>query len=861
MAGVIFGRGGSNQSAAYQPVGRIESPDFTNQAYPPRHGLASPYGPFPAPPNVAADFSADFINGAASLPSQMTLTRASSGTYTDSSGIVQTATSNVARFDYDGYGSPKGLMIEEQRTNVLWPSDISDASFSLLNSTTKGTGATGPNGSASVRLIENAGAGDKGVTRGAGSPSSGSWSGFVYAKSIWPAIGSKRWLVLGVGGSTTFAASFDIVTGQVAALGNTSVKASIAYAGNGWWKCMIMGTVTDGASIAFGPSNTATPTAWQGRGTADYTGDGTSGLDVQLPQVENNATPSSFILTTTGAVTRSADIVSSTDATWLGYKGWVVETENLPDITATTLLGVNTVNGLGFTTGDVVTTAIGAAQSTTQTVSPYNINRSGVAWDSAPRVSIAVNGGGLTTAANTPVTPTTLYFGNLNNGASGFLNGHIRIFGGYATLADADLPSVTVQGATFSPAVSNIGSSTGSNTAVAIGAWLQSGVGASAGANTVTGVGSWLQSGAGSSAGANTATATGNWLQSGIGSSAGTNTATATGAWLQSGVGSATGSNSALAVGAELDSGVGSSAGTNTASATAAPIQSMPGSSTGTNTATAVGAWLQSGVGSSAGTNTATATGAWVQSGVGSAAGVNITTGIGSWLFSGVGASAGSNTATASGLWLQSGVGSSAGSNTTTATGHWLQSGVGNAQGDNTSSGYSPGVSNVGSSSGTNTAAAVGAWLQSGVGSSSGTNTATAVGLTGGVVTGAGSSVGANIATAIGAWIQSGVGTSIGGNIANGASPLAEADFNNDFAQDFSGYPGAEAGLGTGDFNNDFNNDFAVFHVGRIVSGTGYIGRWKHRYGCFLYRCLHSPGLSATASDTCQSMASGTRIS
>ena len=56
----------------------------------------------------------------AHLPSQLTLSRSSSGTYFDSSGVIQTATSNNPRFNYKYNGAswvPAGLLIEEQRTN------------------------------------------------------------------------------------------------------------------------------------------------------------------------------------------------------------------------------------------------------------------------------------------------------------------------------------------------------------------------------------------------------------------------------------------------------------------------------------------------------------------------------------------------------------------------------------------------------------------------------------------------------------------------------------------------------------------------------------------------------------------------
>ena len=50
----------------------------------------------------------------------VTFTRASTATYVDASGLLQTAASNVARFDHDpATGESLGLLIEEARTNLL----------------------------------------------------------------------------------------------------------------------------------------------------------------------------------------------------------------------------------------------------------------------------------------------------------------------------------------------------------------------------------------------------------------------------------------------------------------------------------------------------------------------------------------------------------------------------------------------------------------------------------------------------------------------------------------------------------------------------------------------------------------------
>jgi hypothetical protein len=59
---------------------------------------------------------ADAVTGA----SLVTFTRASSGTYVDSAGVLQTAATDVPRFDHNPTtGESLGLLVEEQRTNLL----------------------------------------------------------------------------------------------------------------------------------------------------------------------------------------------------------------------------------------------------------------------------------------------------------------------------------------------------------------------------------------------------------------------------------------------------------------------------------------------------------------------------------------------------------------------------------------------------------------------------------------------------------------------------------------------------------------------------------------------------------------------
>ena len=58
--------------------------------------------------------------GTKTLDSRVTFTRASSGTYVGSDGLIKTATTNEARFDHNPTtGESLGLLVEEARTNLL----------------------------------------------------------------------------------------------------------------------------------------------------------------------------------------------------------------------------------------------------------------------------------------------------------------------------------------------------------------------------------------------------------------------------------------------------------------------------------------------------------------------------------------------------------------------------------------------------------------------------------------------------------------------------------------------------------------------------------------------------------------------
>lgn len=77
--------------------------------------------------------------GSTTLDPRITFTRASTGTYIDSAGALQSAAINVPRFDYNPTTlQPLGLLIEEARTNIL----LNSATLSTQSVTVTGVAHT-----------------------------------------------------------------------------------------------------------------------------------------------------------------------------------------------------------------------------------------------------------------------------------------------------------------------------------------------------------------------------------------------------------------------------------------------------------------------------------------------------------------------------------------------------------------------------------------------------------------------------------------------------------------------------------------------------------------------------------------------
>jgi hypothetical protein len=236
------------------------------------------------------------------------------GEYIPTTGTINSA----PRFDHDPTtGESLGLLVEEQRTNsLLWSEDFSN--WTVNNGSVQSNVITAPDGNVTAdKLVENSSTGNKEVRRGSITFTSGTsltYSCFVKAseRSLFRLSATSAFF----GSGTT--AYFDLTSGTVYSTTGGVTSASIIPYPNGWYRCIAtMLPTSSGTGSVF-------ITLILSGDTSDYTGDGTSGIYLWGAQLEAGAFPTSYIPTTTAAVTRSADVASITGS---NFSPWYNQAE------------------------------------------------------------------------------------------------------------------------------------------------------------------------------------------------------------------------------------------------------------------------------------------------------------------------------------------------------------------------------------------------------------------------------------------------------------------------------------------------------------------------------------------------------
>jgi hypothetical protein len=283
---------------------------------------------------LSPSWSLDFSSG---TPSGYTLTRASSGTFIDSSGYVAsqasgTSGNSAARLTHNSSGSRLGLLVEEQRTNLAqYSEDFANAYWTKLALTIDDNGGsywTSPaNTSDAVLLEQVSGTSSKHILRQFTSVTNICFSIFA-KKQTTSGVGRYIYIVLRGASSDYAAAVFDLDQGTVSQSSNvgstwSSVADGIEDYGNGWYRCHIRGTRSSGTTNVYvGLANSGTPTmsnTGQSYNGANST-DGVYAWGAMFEAV--NGPPTSYIETPSNAnVTRSADLAHVLDSAITDW-GW-----------------------------------------------------------------------------------------------------------------------------------------------------------------------------------------------------------------------------------------------------------------------------------------------------------------------------------------------------------------------------------------------------------------------------------------------------------------------------------------------------------------------------------------------------------
>ena len=380
------------------------------------------------------------------------------GSATSFCGVVQSGTTstNIPRLDYyTSSGTPgcPGLLVEPAATNVLSYSEEFDNAAWGKNAMTVSTGTTAiftaPDGTTNAdKIIATTASGVAHSLQRTGLTSA------AYTFSVFAKAGEESVISLWLRGNTV-RAEFNLVSGTISNITVTSAR--IENYGNGWYRCSVY------------DSTAGTTAAVYGRGGGVYTGNGIDGFYLWGAQLETGLVATSYIPTTTGSVTRAADVISVSGA----VSGSIGQTEG------TIYMEVD-VRNLGFIKGYISvqdTSYAGNAFRIEQTVnnqwrlhiraatvsvldqtivSPAitaGINKIAFAYNAAASgVVFAVNGTILYTSTSALTMPSgvdRVILGTrlISSSFDLFLNDRIRAAALYTTrLSNADLTLLTMPG-------------------------------------------------------------------------------------------------------------------------------------------------------------------------------------------------------------------------------------------------------------------------------------------------------------------------------------------------------------------------------------------------------------------------------
>jgi hypothetical protein len=393
-------------------------------------------------PLIEYDFLSANSNPLKGSAATTVVTVDSDGSLVNSSRRIVNATAQVPRIDCDPLtGQPKGLLVEDARLNLLLRSgDISVGGVWTATDASFGDKITAPDGTVSmVKLVENTLVAQHYVAQAVVKAA----SALPYAYSVFLKAGERKHARIRIDGSSSNGYTLDVnlESGTIGAAtilgaGWTSASANIESYGDGIYRVSLMATSDTAAAVRV-LVQTAT-----GVGLINYQGDGTSGVYIWGGQLEQAVIVSSYIPTTTVAISRGPDQMYLDGSTWLNNsQGTLFVAFTRPTI-------ANTANGRAVALTDATANEkhellhnaglVSVVASTSDgAVAQVNVNASTAFAANTVMKAIyayalndfAATGQGaavVTDNAGTLPTCTRMELGITNNMLAAPLNGHIR---------------------------------------------------------------------------------------------------------------------------------------------------------------------------------------------------------------------------------------------------------------------------------------------------------------------------------------------------------------------------------------------------------------------------------------------------
>ncbi len=374
-----------------------------------------------------------------------------------------TAAYYAPRFDYNPSTlQPRGLLIEEQRTNSILQSEDFATTWVATSATITTNAIVSPSGliTADKMIVDN------GVSSGSSSlhqEVTKAASSITYTLSMFAKKGEADTLRLLPRDTATSAnnadARFNLDAGtviSVTAAGTfTNASAAIQNIGNGWYRCST--TFTSGTEISIRNR------IYQQKAGANFTGNGTDGIYIWGYQFEAGAFATSYIPTTTTALTRNADVATMTGtnfSSWFNASEGTFVAQYFPNAVAPATAGQNVFNTNDGTSLNAIqlakranvdastryTTDAGGSGQTFSNLGVFTATQTttAVAYKENDFAGIKSGGSLVTDTLGTVPTLNRMVIGADRLGATSFLNGHIQRLAYYPTR----LPNTTLQALT-----------------------------------------------------------------------------------------------------------------------------------------------------------------------------------------------------------------------------------------------------------------------------------------------------------------------------------------------------------------------------------------------------------------------------